>query len=107
MRIPRLALLHAGAELGGLGGAVHLRRFPSRLQLVATQGLPSADARAWETLGEGSAGLGLAVVPVLNGDRPDRRDERRSPDPRALRLPLCRVAATDFASDVGGRPRFG
>ncbi|XMA35840.1 hypothetical protein O1157_02270 [Streptomyces albogriseolus] len=50
--ILRLALLHAVAELGGLGGAVHLRRFPSRLQLVATSGLSPADARAWATLGE-------------------------------------------------------
>lgn len=101
--ILRLALLHAVAELGGLGGAVHLRGSPSTLQLVATSGLTPVDARAWETLGEegeqapaeavrqvrrvwkphhrfghavGMAGgeeppgTGLAVVPVLNGDRP-------------------------------------
>ncbi|MFC8832084.1 SpoIIE family protein phosphatase [Streptomyces griseoincarnatus] len=101
--ILRLALSHAVAELGGLGGAVHLRRFPSTLQLVATSGLSPADARAWETLGEGGEqapaeavrqgcrvwkprrrfghataaagrdgppGSGLAVVPVLNKDRP-------------------------------------
>lgn len=101
--ILRLALSHAVAELGGLGGAVHLRRFPSTLELVATSGLSPADARAWETLGEGGEqapaeavrqgcrvwkprrrfghataaagrdgppGSGLAVVPVLNGERP-------------------------------------
>ncbi|MGQ5578105.1 hypothetical protein [Streptomyces sp. ECR3.8] len=51
--ILRLALAHAVAELGGLGGAVHLRRLPPTLQLVATSGLSPADARAWQTLDEG------------------------------------------------------
>ncbi|MEU4880058.1 SpoIIE family protein phosphatase [Streptomyces althioticus] len=101
--ILRLALLHSVAELGGLGGAVHLRGSPSTLRLAATAGLSPADVRAWERLGEedeqapaqavrlgrrtwhphhrfghatgtaggeGPPGAGLAVVPVLNGDRP-------------------------------------
>lgn len=38
----RLALLHAVAELGGLGGAVHLRGPMSALRLVASMGLPPA-----------------------------------------------------------------
>ncbi|MFD7277350.1 SpoIIE family protein phosphatase [Streptomyces sp. NPDC059862] len=49
----QLALHHAVAELGGLGGMVHLR-IPgdSRpLHLAATGGLPREFAQEWETLG--------------------------------------------------------
>ncbi|MGQ5228128.1 hypothetical protein [Streptomyces sp. yara] len=53
--ILRLALSHAVAELGGLGGAVHLRRFPSTLELVATSGLSPADARPMPVPGRRSA----------------------------------------------------
>ncbi|MFD4791589.1 PAS domain-containing protein, partial [Streptomyces sp. NPDC058459] len=91
----RLALLHGVAELGGLGGAVHLRGPMSALRLVATTGLPPAVAQSWEIIDhEGAqpqalavrlgrrvwapytttgadplAGTGLAAVPVPGVDR--------------------------------------
>ncbi|MFD5121266.1 SpoIIE family protein phosphatase [Streptomyces sp. NPDC058385] len=77
----RLALLHAVAELGGLGGAVHLRGPMSALRLVASMGLSPGDARSWEIVDqEGAEAPALAVrqgrrawVPQLhvsNGDTP-------------------------------------
>ncbi|MFB7168914.1 SpoIIE family protein phosphatase [Streptomyces sp. NPDC056242] len=58
----RLALLHAVAELGGLGGAVHLRGPMSALRLVASMGLPPSDARSWEIVDqEGVEAPALAV----------------------------------------------
>ncbi|MFF1595293.1 protein phosphatase, partial [Streptomyces sp. NPDC058286] len=58
----RLALLHAVAELGGLGGAVHLRGPMSALRLVASMGLPPSDARSWEIVDqEGMEAPALAV----------------------------------------------
>ncbi|MFE2988521.1 SpoIIE family protein phosphatase [Streptomyces sp. NPDC059262] len=58
----RLALLHTVAELGGLGGAVHLRGPMSVLRLVASSGLPPIDARSWEIVDqEGTEAPSLAV----------------------------------------------
>ncbi|MFJ9623303.1 SpoIIE family protein phosphatase [Streptomyces sp. NPDC101181] len=45
--------MHAVAELGGLGAAVHLRSSSSTLRPVVTVGLNTVDGRAWETLGDG------------------------------------------------------
>ncbi|MEU8827728.1 SpoIIE family protein phosphatase [Streptomyces sp. NPDC048636] len=44
----RLALQHAMAELGGLGGMVHLRGPMSALRLVSSVGLPPARTLPWE-----------------------------------------------------------
>ncbi|MEK0097514.1 SpoIIE family protein phosphatase [Streptomyces sp. A475] len=58
----RLALLHAVAELGGLGGAVHLRGPMSALRLVASMGLPPGDAGLPEIIDqEGTDAPALAV----------------------------------------------
>lgn len=94
----RLALQHAVAELGALGGAIHLRGPMSALRLVSSTGLPPALTRPWEIIDQegptaparalhqgsgvwvpvGSAsagqvpawpGTGLAAVPVSGGDR--------------------------------------
>ncbi|MFD4878027.1 SpoIIE family protein phosphatase [Streptomyces sp. NPDC058420] len=94
----RLALQHAVAELGALGGAIHLRGPMSALRLVSSTGLPPALTRPWEiidqegptaparALHQGSGvwvpvrsasagqvpawpGTGLASVPVSGGDR--------------------------------------
>lgn len=91
----RLALLHGVAELGGLGGAVHLRGPTSVLRLVATTGLPPAVAQSWEIIDQEGAqaqaravrlgrrvwapytsamadpltGAGLAAVPIPGVDR--------------------------------------
>ncbi|MFJ4626731.1 SpoIIE family protein phosphatase [Streptomyces sp. NPDC088847] len=94
----RLALQHAVAELGALGGAIHLRGPMSALRLVSSTGLPPALTRPWEiidqegptaparALHQGSGvwvpvrsssagqvpawpGTGLAAVPVSGGDR--------------------------------------
>jgi hypothetical protein len=49
----RLALHHAVADLGGLGGIVQVRGpgGSQRFRLVATSGLPSGFTRAWEAPG--------------------------------------------------------
>ncbi|WP_267717200.1 SpoIIE family protein phosphatase [Streptomyces sp. CoH17] len=89
----RLALLHAVAELGGLGGAVHLRGPMSALRLVSSIGLPPALTRPWDivaqdgpaaparavrrgrgvwvpaALAEPWPGTGLAAAPVFGGRR--------------------------------------
>nr|WP_112475846.1 SpoIIE family protein phosphatase [Streptomyces sp. ST1020] len=44
----RLALQHAVAELGALGGTIHLRGLKTPLRLVSSTGLPSTLTRAWE-----------------------------------------------------------
>ncbi|MFF4652753.1 SpoIIE family protein phosphatase [Streptomyces sp. NPDC001380] len=46
----RLALQHAVAELGGLGGTVHLCGPMSALRLVSAAGLPPDLVRAWEII---------------------------------------------------------
>ncbi|OAH15498.1 SpoIIE family protein phosphatase [Streptomyces jeddahensis] len=50
----RLVLHHAVADLGGLGGMVHLQRVPGeseRLDLVTVSGLPREVTKAWEVIG--------------------------------------------------------
>jgi len=46
----RLTLQHAVAELGALGGTIHLRGLKSPLRLVSSTGLPTALTRAWELI---------------------------------------------------------
>ncbi|MFG2327997.1 SpoIIE family protein phosphatase [Streptomyces sp. NPDC048604] len=46
----RLALQHAVAELGGLGGVIHLGRSGSALFLVSSSGLPPGLTRLWELI---------------------------------------------------------
>ncbi|MEV0639401.1 SpoIIE family protein phosphatase [Streptomyces sp. NPDC050619] len=46
----RLALQHAVAELGALGGTIHLRGPMSALRLVSATGLPPLLTRSWEIL---------------------------------------------------------
>ncbi|MEV7090519.1 SpoIIE family protein phosphatase [Streptomyces sp. NPDC093085] len=46
----RLALQHSVAELGALGGAVHLRGPMSALRLVSSTGLPPRLVETWEIL---------------------------------------------------------
>ncbi|MGW3864482.1 SpoIIE family protein phosphatase [Streptomyces sp. NPDC005047] len=63
----RLALLHTVAELGGLGGAVHLRGPMSALRLVARTGLPPIEARAWEIVDQ--EGVDAPALAVRRGQR--------------------------------------
>ncbi|MFC9428400.1 SpoIIE family protein phosphatase [Streptomyces sp. NPDC056987] len=78
----RLALQHSVAELGGLGGTVHLRGPMSALRLVSSTGLPPRLVRPWEiidqegptaparALREGGAGGGAGAgvwVPTGHG----------------------------------------
>ncbi len=90
----RLCLHHAVAELGGLGGMVHLRVPVSALRLASAAGLPRALTRSWEMLdaegttaparavqqgsglwvaaesaGDPLPGTGVAAVPMFGGDR--------------------------------------
>ncbi|MET7573330.1 SpoIIE family protein phosphatase [Streptomyces sp. NPDC005492] len=90
----RLALQHAVAELGALGGAIHLRGPMSALRLVSSTGLPPALTGPWEIIDQegpaaparalhqgsgvwvpavgrapGWPGTGLAAVPLSSGDR--------------------------------------
>ncbi|MFH0521778.1 SpoIIE family protein phosphatase [Streptomyces sp. M41] len=46
----RLALQHAVAELGALGGMIHLRGPLATLRLVSAAGLPAAVTRPWEII---------------------------------------------------------
>ncbi|WP_246460709.1 SpoIIE family protein phosphatase [Streptomyces himalayensis] len=51
VEVLRLVLHHAVADLGGLGGMVHLQRVPGesdRLDLVTVTGLPREVTKAWE-----------------------------------------------------------
>ncbi|WP_377266998.1 SpoIIE family protein phosphatase [Peterkaempfera sp. SMS 1(5)a] len=58
----RLALQHAVAELGGLGGTAHLCGPMSALRLVSAVGLPPALVRSWEIIDQdGTAAAALAV----------------------------------------------
>ncbi|MFJ2418542.1 SpoIIE family protein phosphatase [Streptomyces brevispora] len=58
----RLALVHAVAELDGLGGMVHVRGPMSALRLVSSAGLPTGLVRPWEILDqEGPEAPALAV----------------------------------------------
>ncbi|SES33522.1 PAS domain S-box-containing protein [Streptomyces sp. yr375] len=74
----RLGLLHAVAELDGLGGAVHLRGPLSALRLVVSIGLPPALVRSWDIVDQDGStvpahalGQGRAMwVPVPSGDSP-------------------------------------
>ncbi|MEU3795807.1 SpoIIE family protein phosphatase [Streptomyces fructofermentans] len=50
----RLALQHAVAELGALGGTIHLRGPMSALRLVSATGLPPVLTRNWEIIDQDS-----------------------------------------------------
>ncbi|MFE4831529.1 SpoIIE family protein phosphatase [Streptomyces sp. NPDC056672] len=52
----RLALQQAVAELGGLGGVIHLRGSANthRMYLVAVSGLPRSFTRAWDGIADGA-----------------------------------------------------
>ncbi|MGW2512332.1 SpoIIE family protein phosphatase [Streptomyces scopuliridis] len=93
----RLGLHHAVAELGGIGGLVHLRVPASTLNLLEAAGLPKALTQSWELLDVGGTtaparavrqgsrvwvsadplteawpGMGMAAVPLFGADRGDR-----------------------------------
>ncbi|MDT0310123.1 SpoIIE family protein phosphatase [Streptomyces sp. DSM 44917] len=89
------AMLHATAELGGLGAMAHLlvtvRR--SALRLVVSTGLPGAFVRAWETIADtGPAAPVRAVkegVPVFlpRLEVPEQPAGKPSPDTSGSGLP--------------------
>ncbi|MEU3038822.1 SpoIIE family protein phosphatase [Streptomyces griseoaurantiacus] len=58
----RLALQHAMAELGALGGCVHVRGGGGEFHLVSSAGLPAASVRAWEVLPADSASATARAV---------------------------------------------
>ncbi|MDQ0791187.1 PAS domain-containing protein [Streptomyces sp. B3I8] len=59
----RLALQHAMAELGALGGCVHVRGSGGELHLVSSAGLPAVSVRAWEVLpGDSASATARAVA---------------------------------------------
>ena len=58
----RLALQHAVAESGALGGAVHLRGPMPALRLVSSTGLPPALTRPWEIVGQDGPTVPAAAV---------------------------------------------
>ncbi|MER6082603.1 SpoIIE family protein phosphatase [Streptomyces sp. NPDC001833] len=51
----RLALLHVVAELGGLGGGIHLRGPTTALRLVCSAGLPPSLTRSWDVVSQEEA----------------------------------------------------
>ncbi|WP_051707519.1 MULTISPECIES: ATP-binding SpoIIE family protein phosphatase [unclassified Streptomyces] len=58
----RLAVQHAMAELGALGGCVHVRGSGGELHLVSSAGLPAVSVRAWEVLPGDSASATARAV---------------------------------------------
>ncbi|MFF5585736.1 SpoIIE family protein phosphatase [Streptomyces hygroscopicus] len=103
----RLALHHAAAELGALGGTVHLRGPMSALRLVSSAGLPSGITGSLEIIDQDGP---LAAARALRGGRgvwvPPKSTE---PDgttgaggPAAARwLPVGRVAVPFFSGERG------
>ncbi|WNF00710.1 SpoIIE family protein phosphatase [Streptomyces luomodiensis] len=113
----RLALHHAAAELGALGGTVHLRGPMSALRLVSSVGLPSALTRTWEIIDqEGPSaparalrrGTGVWVPPEPAEPPPESAEsppESTEPaeatgcsGPAAARWPATGLAAMPFFS---------
>ncbi|MGY1499108.1 SpoIIE family protein phosphatase [Streptomyces sp. QTS52] len=66
----RLALQHAVAELGALGGTIHLRGPMSALRLVSATGLPTALTGPWEIIDQEGP---LAPARALHEDSHDGR----------------------------------
>lgn len=89
----RLALQHSVAELGALGGTIHLRGPLSALRLVSATGLPTALTGPWEIIDQEGP---LAPARALHEDRHEGRHEGRGvwiPGVAADRadptLPIC------------------
>ncbi|WP_406864361.1 SpoIIE family protein phosphatase [Streptomyces sp. HUAS MG47] len=80
----RLALQQVVAELGALGGAVHLGRGSSALFLVSSSGLPPALTRPWEMIDRGDLTVPRPSlrprralwVPTAAADTPGHRPEQ-------------------------------
>ncbi|MDX2542809.1 SpoIIE family protein phosphatase [Streptomyces sp. WI04-05B] len=80
----RLALQHAVAELGALGGTIHLRGPMSALRLVSATGLPTALTGPWEIIDqEGPLAPARALYEDFHHGRgvwiPGVADERADP----------------------------
>ncbi|MGW6456271.1 SpoIIE family protein phosphatase [Streptomyces sp. NPDC055078] len=106
----RLVLHQAVADLGGLGGMVHLVRAPDRrLRLDVANGLPRPLAAAWEDLGWDEdvapalavrSGAFVWVPPTTDTADPDMADPDRA-DPDAA---TTHTAATDTATTGTAAP---
>ncbi|MFB7862865.1 SpoIIE family protein phosphatase [Streptomyces sp. NPDC056069] len=88
----RLALEHAVAELGALGGAFHLGRTTSALRLLASTGLPPALTRPWEIIDR--TGPTVPTFAVRTG----RGLWVATPSTHAPGFPATRWPGTGFAS---------
>ncbi|MEW2114622.1 SpoIIE family protein phosphatase [Streptomyces sp. NPDC005474] len=100
----RLALQHSVAELGALGGTIHLRGPMSALRLVSATGLPTALTGPWEIIDQEGP---LAPARALHeGDRtgkgvwiPGAAADRADPD-----VPICPSRAPIPGSGLAAVP---
>ncbi|GAA3910519.1 SpoIIE family protein phosphatase [Streptomyces lacrimifluminis] len=100
----RLALQHAVAELGALGGTIHLRGPMSALRLVSATGLPTALTGPWEIIDQEGP---LAPARALYEDRHEGRGvwipgvaaDRADPS-----IPICPSSAPIPGSGLAAVP---
>ncbi|ELP68928.1 SpoIIE family protein phosphatase [Streptomyces turgidiscabies] len=100
----RLALQHAVAELGALGGTIHLRGPMSALRLVSATGLPTALTGPWEIIDqEGPLAPARALYEDHHHGRgvwiPGAADERADPT-----VPICPSSAPIPGSGLAAVP---
>lgn len=97
----RLALHHVVAELGALGGMVHLSGPMSALRLVSANGLPPVLTRAWEIVGqEGTTAPALAVRQGSPAWVPIARLESSTSKSSASAWPDTGMAAVPISGEI-------